>query len=150
MTIKEKLQSDVKDAMKAQQKEKLAVLRLIMAAFKQVEVDERITLDETRELVILDKMLKQRNESIAQFKAANRDDLVQKEQFEIEIIQNYLPAQLSDAEVEKIISAAISETNAQSIQDMGKVMNLIKPKLQGRADLGQAGAKIKALLANAK
>lgn len=150
MTIKEKLQSDVKDAMKAQEKEKLSVLRLIMAAFKQVEVDERITLDETRELTILDKMLKQRNESIAQFKAANRDDLVQKEQFEIEIIQTYLPAQLSDAEVEKIISKAISETNAQSIQDMGKVMNLIKPQLQGRADLGQAGAKIKALLANAK
>ena len=150
MSIKDTVQAAVKDAMRAQEKEKLGVLRLIMSEFKQVEVDERITLDETRILSILDKMIKQRRESITQFKAANRDDLVQKELAEVDIIQQFMPEQLSDSEVEKIISAAITETNAKSIQDMGKVMALIKPKLQGRADLGQAGAKIKALLANAK
>lgn len=146
MAIKEQIQEEVKTAMRAQDKERLAILRLIMSEFKRVEVDERIQLDQTRELAILDKMQKQRKDSIDQFKAAGRNELVQKEQYEFDVIQSFKPAALSEQEVEKAVKAAITETGAQSMQDMAKVMAILKPQLQGRADMGQVSAKIKALL----
>jgi uncharacterized protein len=146
MTIKEQVTEQMKTAMKAHDKERLGVIRLILADFKRVEVDERIVLDETRELTILDKMLKQRRDSFSQFKAAGRDDLADKEQFEIEVIQSFMPKPLSEEEVKQVIKAAIQETGAASVQDMGKVMAIVKPKLQGKADIGQVGAQIKSLL----
>lgn len=149
MSIKDKVSEAVKDAMRAKEKEKLGVLRLIMSEFKQVEVDnKRAVLDEVQELAILDKMEKQRRDAASEFKKAGREDLFEKEQFEISVIQAFKPAQLSQEEVEKIIQDAIHECQAKSAQDMGKVMAVLKPKLQGRADLGQASAKVKALLSN--
>lgn len=146
-TIKEQVQEEMKIAMKAQEKERLAVIRLILSEFKRVEVDERIVLDETRELAILDKMQKQRRDSIEQFKAAGRDELAAKEQYEFDVIQSFKPAALSEQEVEQMVAAAIKESSAASMQDMAKVMAILKPKLQGRADMGQVSAKVKALLA---
>lgn len=146
MTIKEQISNDLKDAMRARDKNKLDALRLIMAAIKQIEVDERIDVDNVRMLVILDKLAKQRNESITQFKAANRDDLVTKEQFELELINQYLPEPLSDAEISLIIDEAMSATGAQKISDMGKVMAHIKSTMQGRADMSKVSALIKAKL----
>lgn len=148
-TIKEQVQEEMKIAMKAQDKERLAVIRLILAEFKRIEVDERIVLDETRELAILDKMQKQRRDSIEQFSAAGRDELAAKEQYEFEVIQSFKPAALSEQEVEQMVAAAIKESAAASMQDMAKVMAILKPKLQGRADMGQVSAKVKALLATA-
>jgi uncharacterized protein YqeY len=142
-TIKEQIQEDMKAAMRAQEKERLATIRLILAALKQREVDERITLTDEQVLSILDKMLKQRRESIAQFEAAKRDDLVQKESEEMKVIQQYLPSQLSSAEIDALIEAAIQETGAASVKDMGKVMGIVKPKVQGRADVGAVSNKIK-------
>jgi uncharacterized protein YqeY len=141
--IKEKITEDMKEAMRAHDKERLATIRLILAAFKQREVDERITLTDEQALSILDKMLKQRRESIVQYQAGNRPDLVQKEEEEIRVIQHYLPAQLSDVEIDALIDAAIKESNAASMRDMGKVMGILKPKLQGRADIAAVSAKIK-------
>lgn len=141
--IKGKITEDMKEAMRNHDKERLATVRLILAAFKQKEVDERITLTDEQVLSILDKMLKQRRESITQYQAGNRPDLVQKEEEEIKIIQHYLPAPLSDTEINALIDAAIKESNAASMRDMGKVMNLLKPKLQGRADIAAVSAKIK-------
>ena len=132
--------------MRARDKDLLTTLRLITAAVKQVEVDERIEVDEERMLVILDKMTKQRKESIAQFAKANRDDLVAKEQFELDVIAKYLPTPLSVAEIEQMITEAISTTGAAKMADMGKVMAQLKPKLQGRADMTQVSALIKAKL----
>lgn len=146
MSIKEQLQNDVKDAMRAKDQNLLKTLRLITAAIKQIEVDERIEVDEERMLVILDKMTKQRKESIAQYEKANRDDLVAQEQFELDIIANYLPEPLSAAEVEQLITAAIANTGAKTMADMGKVMGQLKTKLQGRADMSQVSALIKAQL----
>ncbi|MCW8409668.1 GatB/YqeY domain-containing protein [Legionella sp. PATHC035] len=146
MTIKERLNNDVKDAMRAKEKELLAALRLITAAVKQVEVDERIEVDDERMLVILDKMSKQRKESIAQYEKANRDDLVAQEQFELDILKNYLPEPLSAAEIEHMVQEAIASTGAEKMADMGKVMALLKPSLQGRADMAQVSAMIKAKL----
>lgn len=146
MAIKEQITNDIKEAMRAQDKERLTTLRLITSAIKQIEVDERITVDEDRCLAILDKMTKQRKESIAQFEKANRDDLVAKEQFELTIIAKYMPEQLSASEIEQLISSAINETGASKMADMGKVMGLIRPKVQGRADMGQVSAIIKAKL----
>jgi uncharacterized protein YqeY len=146
MTIKERLNNDIKDAMRAKDKDLLSTLRLITAAVKQVEVDERIEVDENRMLVILDKMSKQRKESIDQFEKANRDDLVAKEQFELSIIAKYLPEPLSAAEVEHLIADAIKTTGAEKMADMGKVMAQLKPVLQGRADMAQVSAQIKAKL----
>lgn len=148
-TIKEQVQEQMKIAMKAQEKERLAVIRLILAEFKRIEVDERIVLDETRELALLDKMQKQRRDSIEQFSAAGRDELAAKEQYEFDVIQSFKPAALSDQEVEQMVAAAIKESAAASMQDMAKVMAILKPKLQGRADMGQVSAKVKALLATA-
>ncbi len=132
--------------MKSGEKDKLSVLRLISAAAKQKEVDERVELDDTAMLVILDKMAKQRRESIEQFRKGARDDLADIEQSELEIIQTYLPQPLDDAEIDQLIEAAIEKTGASEIRDMGKVMGTLKPELQGRADMGAVSAKIKARL----
>jgi uncharacterized protein YqeY len=144
--LKNQIQDAMKTAMKGGDKERLAVIRLIMAAMKQVEVDERIELDDNRVLGILDKMVKQRRESISQFKSGGRDDLAEKEQAEIDIISTYLPQALSEAEIETIINKAISETGAASMKDMGKVMGIVKPQITGRADVGAVSGKIKSLL----
>ena len=146
MTTKERLNNDIKDAMRAKDKNLLTTLRLITAAIKQIEVDERIDVDEERMLVILDKMAKQRKESIAQYEKANRDDLVAQEQFELQIISKYLPEPLSAAEIEQLINEAISATGAEKMADMGKVMGQLKNQLQGRADMTQVSALIKARL----
>jgi uncharacterized protein YqeY len=141
--IKGQITEDMKTAMRAQDKERLATIRLILAACKQREVDERIELTDEHVLAILDKMVKQRRESIAQFEAANRQDLSQKEAVEITVVQSYLPAQLSTAEIIALIDAAIQETGAITVKDMGKVMGIIKPKIQGRADVGIVSNQVK-------
>jgi uncharacterized protein YqeY len=146
MTIKDLISNDLKDAMRARDQKKLGAMRLITAAVKQIEVDERIEVDEERMLVILDKLSKQRKESITQFQAAGRDDLVSQEQFELEIISHYLPEPLSEAEIEALINKAITEVEATKMSDMGKVMALLKPQLQGRADMSNVSALIKAKL----
>jgi uncharacterized protein len=145
-TIKEKITDDMKAAMRAQDKGTLGVIRLMMAALKQREVDERIVLSDEQILAILNKMIKQRRESIAQYEAGNRPDLVQQESFEIEIIQRYLPALLSEVELQAAIQAAFDETGATSAKDMGKVMAVLKTRLQGRADMAQVSALVKARL----
>lgn len=147
MSLKDRIQQDVKDAMRAKDKERLAAIRLITAAIKQREVDERIELDDEQVLLVLDKMCKQRRESISQFEKAGRDDLVSKEVSELEIIQDYLPKQLDDEEIAALIDAALVETGASSIKDMGKVMGQLKPQLQGRADMSAVSAMIKSRLA---
>jgi uncharacterized protein YqeY len=141
--IKEQITEDMKTAMRNQDKERLATIRLILAALKQREVDERITLTDEHVLAILDKMLKQRRESIAQFETAGRDDLAKKEHAEVQVIQHYLPAQLSDTEIQHLIESAIKETGATTARDMGKVMGILKPKVQGRADVGSISQKVK-------
>ena len=146
MSLKERIQQDVKDAMRAREKERLATIRLITAAIKQREVDERIELDDEQVLLVLDKMCKQRRESISQFEKAGRDDLIAVEVREMEIIRDYLPEQLGDDEITTLIEAAMAATGASSIKDMGKVMGQLKPKLQGRADMGAVSAMIKARL----
>jgi len=132
--------------MRSGEKERLGVIRMITAAIKQREVDERISLDDTQVLSVLEKMLKQRKESLVQFQAGNRQDLVDKEAAEITLLQGYLPSQLSDTEIDALIQEAVTATGAASIKDMGKVMGLIKGKAQGRADMAAVGAKIKARL----
>ena len=146
MSLKDRIQQDVKDAMRAREKERLATIRLITAAIKQREVDERIELDDEQVLLVLDKMCKQRRESISQFEKAGRDDLIAVEVREMEIIQGYLPKQLGDDEIAALIDAAMSDTGATSIKDMGKVMGQLKPKLQGRADMSAVSAMIKTRL----
>ena len=146
MTIRERINNDVKDAMRARDKEKLSAMRLITAAIKQVEVDERIEVDEVRLLVILDKLVKQRNESISQYKAAGRDDLVAQEQFELEVLNQYLPEPLTDDEITRFIEQALLDTGALKMSDMGKVMAQLKPQMQGRADMAKVSALIKAKL----
>jgi uncharacterized protein YqeY len=146
MSLKERILQDVKDAMRAKDKPRLATIRLITAAIKQREVDERIELDDAQVLVVLDKMCKQRRESITQFEQAGRDDLAAQEKAELELIQQYLPEQLSEAEINELIDAAMQQTGASSMKDMGKVMGQLKPKLQGRADMGAVSALIKARL----
>ena len=146
MSLKARIQEDVKSAMRAGEKEKLAAIRMITAAIKQREVDERIELDDAQVLSVIDKMSKQRRESIAQFKAGGRADLVAKEEAELALLSGYMPAQLGDAELDALISEAIAATGAASIRDMGKVMAAIKAKAAGRADMGAVGARIKARL----
>jgi uncharacterized protein YqeY len=146
MTLKERIQEDMKHAMRAAEKERLATVRLILAAIKQREVDERIVLDDTQVLSVLDKMVKQRRESITQFEAGNRADLAAKENAELAVISAYLPTQLDAAELDALIQTAIAETGAASIKDMGKVMGIIKTRAQGRADMAVVGARIKARL----
>lgn len=140
---RQRVLDDIKTAMKAGDKPRLATLRLMSAAIKQKEIDERIELDETATMVILDKLMKQRRESIAQYSAAGRDDLVAQEQSEIDIIQTYLPVALSEAEIATIIDDAVNESGATSVKDMGKVMALVKPKMQGRADMSSVSKTIK-------
>ena len=146
MTLKERITEDMKASMRSGDKERLAGIRLVLAAIKQREVDERIQLDDTQVLAVLDKMIKQRRESITQFEAGARADLVAKESAELAVLQSYLPAQLSDTEIETLIRAAIASTGAASMKDMGKVMAVVKPQVQGRADLSALSARIKGLL----
>lgn len=146
MTIRERVSNDLKDAMRARDKKTLDTLRLVTAAVKQIEVDERIEVDEERMLVILDKLTKQRKESIAQFEAAGREDLVAQEQFELGVISRYLPEPLSETEIEELLAKAIAEVEAAKMADMGKVMAILKPQLQGRADMTKVSALIKAKL----
>ena len=146
MTIKDQLNADVKDAMRARDQKKLGVLRLITAAVKQIEVDERIDVDDARMLVIFDKMSKQRLESIAQFKSAGRDDLVAQEEFELEIIRHYMPTPLSQPEIEQMIADAFASIQIQTMADMGKIMAHLKPQMQGRADMALVSAAVKAQL----
>jgi uncharacterized protein YqeY len=148
MSLKGRIQQDMKDAMRARDKPRLATVRLILAAIKQIEVDERIELDDARVTAVLDKMAKQRRESISQFEKANRDDLVAQETGELVLIQEYLPEQLSEDELNTLIEAALEQTGATSIKDMGKVMGQLKPRVQGRADMGAVSAMIKARLGN--
>ena len=136
----------MKAAMRAGAKERLGVIRMITSAIKQREVDERITLDDAQVLSVLEKMIKQRKESLVQFQAGNRPDLADKETAEIALIQSYMPSQLADAEIDSLIAEAIAASGATTIKDMGKVMGIIKAKAQGRADMAAVGAKIKAKL----
>jgi uncharacterized protein YqeY len=146
MSLKERITDDMKAAMRSGEKQRLGVIRMITAAIKQREVDERIALDDSQVLGVLEKMIKQRKESLVMFQAGNRQDLVDKEAAEITLLQGYLPSQLSDAEIDALIKETIAATGAASIKDMGKVMGLIKGKAQGRADMAAVGAKIKARL----
>jgi uncharacterized protein YqeY len=146
VSLKERITDDMKAAMRAGEKERLGAIRMITAAIKQREVDERIVLDDAQVIAVLEKMIKQRKESLAQFQAGNRPDLVDKESAEIALLQGYLPAQLSGAEIDALIGDAIAATGAASVKDMGKVMAIIKAKAQGRADMAALGAKIKAKL----
>jgi uncharacterized protein YqeY len=146
--LKKQIQDAAISAMKSGEKPRLAVIRLITASIKQIEVDERIDLDDARIIAILDKMVKQRRESISQFKTASRDDLIKQESFEIDIIQEYLPQALSEEEVDDIVNKAIEQTSASSIKDMGKVMGLVKPQIIGRADMGEVSGRIKSILSS--
>jgi len=146
MDLKARIQEDMKAAMRAGDKDRLATIRLILAAIKQREVDERIQLDDTQVLSVLEKMVKQRRESITQFQAGGRDDLVAKESAELAVLTAYLPEPLGEAELDRLIADTIAATGASSIKDMGKVMNALKPKVQGRADMAALGARIKARL----
>jgi uncharacterized protein len=143
MALKERITEDMKSAMRAGERERLATIRLALAAIKQREVDERISLDDGQVLVVLEKMIKQRREAITQFHSGGRPDLVAKESAEIAVLQGYLPAQLSEAEIDALIAKAIAATGAATIKDMGKVMALVKPQAQGRADMGALSARIK-------
>ena len=146
MALKDTLQQDMKTALRGGDKPKLGVVRLILAAIKQREVDERIELDDAQITVVLDKMSKQRRDSLEQYEKAGREDLAAQERFELDIIKTYLPEQLDEAEIDQLISAAIETTGASSMKDMGKVMGQLKDKLQGRADMGAVSGKIKAKL----
>jgi len=143
MSLKDQITEDMKSAMKAGDKDRLKVVRLIRAAIKQIEVDQRIELDDAAVLIVLDKMVKQRRDSIEQFQKGNRNDLANIELAEIVVLKDYLPEQLSDEELDAMIDEAISSTAAESIRDMGKVMGQIKAKAAGRADMGAVGAKVK-------
>ena len=149
MPLRDRVNEDMKAAMKAREAEKLAAIRLLLAAMKQREVDERITLDDAGVVAVIEKMIKQRKDSIAQFEKAARQDLADKEKFEISVLEAYLPQQLPAAEVEAIVAEAITSTGAKSPADMGKVMGVIKPKLAGRADMGKVSGIVKAKLTQA-
>jgi len=146
MTLRERITDEMKAAMRAGDKDRLGVIRMLQAAIKQREVDERITLDDTQTLTVIEKMIKQRKESVVQFEAGHRADLVAKENAEIAALTAYLPAQLGAAELDALIKEAIAATAAASVKDMGKVMALVKGKAAGRADMGAVGARVKALL----
>jgi len=143
MALKDRITEDMKSAMRAGEKERLGTIRLALAAIKQREIDERITLDDTQVLAVLEKMIKQRREAISQFQSGGRADLVAKETAEIGVLQHYLPAQLTEAQLEALIAEAVAASGASSLKDMGKVMALVKPKAQGRADMGAVSARIK-------
>jgi len=147
MTLKERITEDMKSAMRAGEKERLGTIRLALAAIKQREIDERITLDDGQVLAVLEKMIKQRKEAITQFQAGGRADLVAKESAEVSILDSYLPARMSDAELDALIASAIAASGATSAKDMGKVMALVKSQAQGRADMGAVSARVKEKLA---
>ncbi len=146
MSLKDRIQDDIKTAMRAAERERLMTLRLISAGIKQREVDERISLDDSQVLAVLDKMIKQRRESIASFESGGRADLVAKETAELAIIQGYLPTQLTEAELDVLIAEAIAQIGASSVKDMGKVVGVVKSKATGRADMAAVAARIKARL----
>ena len=146
MSLKHQITEDMKTAMRAKETARLGAIRLLLAAMKQREVDERIELNDADVVSIIEKMLKQRRDSISQYKAANRQDLVDVEEFEVTVLQTYMPQQLSEAEIAAAIAEAIASTGAAGPQDMGKVMGVVKPKLAGRADMGKVSGLIKAQL----
>lgn len=146
--LKKQIQDAAINAMKSGEKDRLKIVRLMTSAIKQIEVDERIELDDARIIAVLDKMVKQRRESISLFKTANRDDLVKQENYEIDIVQEFLPQALSEEEVDNIVNQAIEQTGANSIKDMGKVMGLVKPQIIGRADMGEVSGRIKSTLSS--
>ena len=146
MSLKARITDDMKAAMRSGEKDRLGLIRMLMAGIKQREVDERIELDDAQVLAVIDKMIKQRKDSVTQFEAGGRADLVAKETAEIGWLTDYLPAQLSEAEVDALVREAIAATGAASMKDMGKVMGLVKPKAQGRTDMGALSARIKAAL----
>tara|TARA_R110001583_G_scaffold59875_3_gene178119 strand:- start:1123 stop:1575 length:453 start_codon:yes stop_codon:yes gene_type:complete len=145
-TLKQTLSDAMKTAMRAKDKARLSAVRLILADIKRIEVDERIDVDDARALAVLDKMLKQRRDSISQYDSAGRVDLADQERFEMDIIQSFLPTPLSEAELDALISAAISSTGADSIKNMGQVVAILKPQVQGRADMGMVSQKVKSQL----
>jgi uncharacterized protein YqeY len=142
-SIKQRIQDDVKTAMRAQDKERVSTLRMILAAIKQKEIDENIELDDVQTLAVLDKMVKQHRDSIAQYQQGGRTDLVDKETREMSFVQSYLPSPLTDTEVRELLQQVIQETGAKSISDMGKVMSVLKPKVQGRADMGRISGLVR-------
>ncbi len=146
MSLKARITEDMKSAMRAGEKDRLSCIRMLQAGIKQREVDERIELDDAQVLAVIDKMIKQRRESVTQFQAGNRADLVARESAEIELLTGYLPAQLGGAEIAAMIKDAIAASGAASMKDMGKVMAILKPKVQGRADMGALSARIKSAL----
>jgi uncharacterized protein YqeY len=148
MSLKAQITEDMKTAMRSGDKDRLGLIRMLMAGIKQREVDERIELDDTQVLSVIDKMIKQRKDSVTQFEAGNRADLAARESAEIAWLMDYLPAQMSDAEVDALIKDAIAATGAASMKDMGKVMGVVKPKAQGRTDMGALSARIKSALSN--
>ena len=147
MSLKARITEDMKNAMRSGEKDRLGLIRMLQAGIKQREVDERIELDDTQVLAVIDKMIKQRKDSVEQFRAGGRDDLAAKEAAEIGWLTGYLPAQLTDAEVDALIQDAIAATGAATMKDMGKVMGVVKPRAQGRTDMGALSARIKAALA---
>jgi uncharacterized protein YqeY len=144
--LKQRLTEDMKAAMRAKDKQRLGVIRLALSAIKQLEVDERIELDDTRVLAVIDKMVKQRRDSAQQFTDADRPELADQENYEIGVLQEYLPAALDEAELDELITRAIADSGASSMKEMGKVMGILKPQVQGRADMGSVSQRIKALL----
>ena len=146
VSVKQRIQDDVKAAMRGRDKDRVSTLRMILAAIKQKEVDENIELDDVQTLAVLDKMVKQHRDSIAQYQQGGRADLVDKETRELAIVQSYLPTPLTDAEINELLQQAIQETGAKSLQDMGKVMAVLKPKVQGRADMSRISGLVKQAL----
>ncbi|SOE99039.1 Uncharacterized conserved protein YqeY [Burkholderia sp. OK233] len=147
MSLKDQINDDMKAAMRARETERLGTIRLLLAAVKQREVDERVVLDDAAITAVIDKMIKQRKDSISQFEAAGRTDLADKEKAELAILSAYMPAQMSEAEIVAEVQAAVTQTGAAGPQDMGKVMGVLKPKLAGRADMTAVSAQVKAALA---
>ncbi|MCP1728461.1 uncharacterized protein YqeY [Natronospira proteinivora] len=147
MSLRERIQDDIKTAMRNKDRERLTLLRMLSAAIKQKEVDERVDLDETGVTAVVEKMVKQRRDSVKQYREGGRDDLADQEAAEITVLEDYLPEQLGEAELGKLVDQAISESGAESMKDMGKVMGLLKPKIQGRADMGAVSQQVKARLA---
>jgi len=143
---KNRISQAVKDAMRAKDKPRLGVLRILMSEFKRIEVDERVELDDARVLAVLDKQVKQRRDSVSQYVEAGRQELADTESYEISVIQEYLPSALSEDEITSLLKSAIAETGAESMRDMGKVMAIVKPQMQGRADMGEVSKLVKTLL----
>jgi len=146
MSLKEQITEDMKNAMRAKETGRLGTIRLLLAAMKQKEVDERVELDDAAVIAIVEKLIKQRKDSISQFQAAGRDDLVAIENAELVVLQAYMPAQMSEAEVAAVVAEAVAQVGASGPQDMGKVMGIVKPKLAGKADMGVVSAQVKAAL----